>query len=781
MSFNHIQTFYIDPASAGSASEVLVTSIDLYFKSKPNETNNASGIASPGVIVQICDADGTSPDPAKYYPNSLVRQTYNNIFPLSDATVPTNFKFPVPVSLKTGKYYGIMIQFEDPDFQLWFSKQGDALVGTNTPAQGSIGSFLGSLFDSTNAGTFQAKNDTDLKFVVNVAKYTANTTTLTFVPDAYEFITITDRSSNTFQTGELVFQDAGNTSANVTFYNSGNVNINASSNTIIGTGTSFSSFFSSNSFVVLTDGTASNTIIRKVLFVSNNTNMTLEERPSFSNSAGKFRVSPVAMLFDANYATNKLILAKSTANSTVRFSNNGIREAVISAGGSLYSNSDSITVSGGGSSLNATANITTNSTGGIISLNITNTGLGFTGAPTVTITTSTGSGATVTVNTSHIGLRLKGGISKSSANLYSVDVRDVSQIVPRITLALPNYASVNVTHNFAANDSGTWKVLSVNSKDTKLSEVNNIDSYAGYILSRSIEVTNTSFMFDSLYSGVVNAVISVSKSNTNLFESPVLTQKGFDIFTFENSINNSQTGEVTNYGNATSKHITTKVAFANSRFAEDIRVYITAYKPANTDIGVYARLHNSADPDAFDDKYWTKLQLKDGIGLLSSKSDPNSFIELGYGLPLYPESNNTLTGVVSTTADSNTVTGVGTSFNTEVAVDDLIKIYSPIQPQNYQIAVVGAVTNSTQIILQDTIVNNSVTENIVGNGFAVDNLKYKYTAFNNILNDNVARYFNSSMVEYDKFDSMQIKIVLLADSKNLVPKIEDLRVIGVSA
>lgn len=779
MAFNHIQTFYIDPASAGNATEVMVTSIDLYFKRKPNETNNSSGIVAPGVVIQICDATQEAPTPNKYYAASTVRQTFQNIFPLADATIPTNFRFPTPLSLKTGYFYGLMIQFEDPGFEIWIAKQGDALVGTNTAAQGPAGAFAGSLFDSTNAGTFKAKNDTDLKFRVNVARYTANTTTLTFVPDAYEFISITDRSANAFQSGELVFQDAG--SANVTFYKSGTLTVNATSNTINGNGTTFTSTVGANSYVVLTDGTSGNTDVRRVLYVANNTQMVLEERPSFSNTVGRYKVPPVGRLFDANYADNEIILNKSTANTTVRFSNNGIGNAAITAGGTGYSNADVVTFSGGGSSVNAVANLTTNSTGGIIALNLTNTGLGFTTDATVGITTSGGSGATIVANTTHIGLRLVGAISKSTANLFAVGTKDISQIVPRFAISLPAYASMNVTHNFSANDSGTWKVQAINVSNTKLGEVNDVSNYRGYLLSRSIEVTNTSFLYNSSYSGVVNAAISVSKPNTALFESPILAAKGLDIFMFRNVINNSANNENTNYGNALSKHITTKVAFANNRFAEDIRVTLTAYKPANTDVLVYARLHNSSDPDAFDDKQWTQLQLKDGIGLLSSKTDSNNFIELGYGLPLYPPSSNTLAGVVSTVADSNTITGVGTAFNTDLVVDDLVKIYSPIQPQNYQIAVVSAVTNATSINIQSPVVNNSVTENIVGNGFSIDKLDLKFTAFNNILNDNVARYYNSSMVEYDSFDSMQVKVVLLAANSNLVPRLEDLRAIGVSA
>ena len=47
---------------------------------------------------------------------------------------------------------------------------------------------------------------------------------------------------------------------------------------------------------------------------------------------------------------------------------------------------------------------------------------------------------------------------------------------------------------------------------------------------------------------------------------------------------------------------------ANNKFAEDLLVFLTAYRPANTDIKVFARIHNSDDPEAFDDKDWTMLE-----------------------------------------------------------------------------------------------------------------------------------------------------------------------------
>ena len=106
----------------------------------------------------------------------------------------------------------------------------------------------------------------------------------------------------------------------------------------------------------------------------------------------------------------------------------------------------------------------------------------------------------------------------------------------------------------------------------------------------------------------------------------------------------------------------------------------------------------------------------------------------------------------------------------------MIKIYNPLLPQNYIVAVVAAANTST-ITLGRAIANN----NVVGSGFKVDRLKYYNVAFNNNTNDNVARYYSSSLVEYDKFDSMQIKIVMLADTTYKVPKVDQIQVIGVSA
>ena len=239
-----------------------------------------------------------------------------------------------------------------------------------------------------------------------------------------------------------------------------------------------------------------------------------------------------------------------------------------------------------------------------------------------------------------------------------------------------------------------------------------------------------------------------------------------------NGITNYDT-EIDKNGLAKSKHISRKINFAEGRLAEDIRVFLTGYRPAGTEIKVYAKVHNPADKDTFDDKGWTPLELKDSIDKFSS-DDPRDYYEYEYGAMQVPETNIGLTGTFLTVFNSDTVT---TSVNQTgiVAIGDLINIFDPLIKDNYDVFIVKNVTSNT-IVLNKPVRNL----NISGNMF-VDKLKYKNTAWNNLSNDNIIRYINSDMIEFDTFSSMQIKVVLLSNNSNVVPKVDQLQVIGVSA
>jgi hypothetical protein len=282
----------------------------------------------------------------------------------------------------------------------------------------------------------------------------------------------------------------------------------------------------------------------------------------------------------------------------------------------------------------------------------------------------------------------------------------------------------------------------------------------------------------------INARLELNTTATNFYTSPSIESGQIDLYSMKNTISNnyivtsngvSLDSEVGGNGAALARHIANKVVFAKDRFAEDIRMFMTAYRPLNTDIKVYVKVHNSQDPEPFDDKAWTPLEYVTDPNKYSSSEDQNDFIEYELGLPAASDAVD-ISGVFETEYANTVVVASGVNPSSFIANNDVIKIYNSLLPENYTIAVAKEV-RSASIILGSAITSNSV----VGSGLSVAKVKYPNIAFNNPLNSNIARYYNDALVEIDNFDSMQVKIVFLSDSTYVIPKIDQIQVIGVSA
>jgi hypothetical protein len=63
----------------------------------------------------------------------------------------------------------------------------------------------------------------------------------------------------------------------------------------------------------------------------------------------------------------------------------------------------------------------------------------------------------------------------------------------------------------------------------------------------------------------------------------------------------------------------------------------------------------------------------------------------------------------------------------------------------------------------------------------IDKIANPYVGFLNPQNNNIVRYYNKNVVQYDSYDSVQVKFVLLSTSDTIVPRIHNIRVVGVSA
>jgi hypothetical protein len=113
-------------------------------------------------------------------------------------------------------------------------------------------------------------------------------------------------------------------------------------------------------------------------------------------------------------------------------------------------------------------------------------------------------------------------------------------------------------------------------------------------------------------------------------------------------------------------------------------------------------------------------------------------------------------------------------------VNDPVKIYPPLFPQNYIISSVASLNSATSLTL-NTPISSSDVASTGSSGLVIDKLAYKHQAFSNIRNNNTVRYYNNSMTIIDKYDTFALKIVLLSDSQYIIPKVKNIRALGVSA
>jgi hypothetical protein len=650
-------------------------------------------------------------------------------------------------------------------------------------------------------------------------------------------------------------------------------------------------------YIIVKSG--NNTNVRKVLDVVSNTEIIVDEPFTFTNAAARFFKAPVGKIkalertFLDGRGSYLLTLYDSNANSSVRFVNNTITSVTVISSGEGYSNSDYLVISGFESGNGvvggypATANLVTDPNGNVVSVLISNNGAGFVYLNEVTtevlnssglpVLTPVANGLNISVSS---GARLE---TEYNPNNYFEDCKiiniDSMRGKPEITLNNPLGTNYQIRHKHlffkapALNSTGwSYHILENPNVSQKYIKIFKNHALADYSNSFVIPSRSNQFLATYVSNGSVanTDVIGLNGSNASIVTFDTSSNNDYtatyvdpDVCRIHFSsyvINNDYTDEHTNFGNAFSKHISTKVNFAEDRFAEDLVVYITAYRPFGTDLKVYAKIHNSNDPEAFDDKDWTLLEEFEGSGVFSSKDDTTDYIELGYNFSSFPNTDFTLSGTSTVRQGNDLIVGANTLFDTELANNDLIKVYNPLFPNNYFIAVVNNTVNSSALfikrsvgelsanglgtvdvtagnttitgtstnfltnfangeyiaifansdvyevrqinrVISDTSMNvvtsftfSNTTSNyakvdasnilnftVAGSGLRVDRLKYPHQAFNNRANDNVVRYYSSSMVEYDTYNTFQLKVVMLSNNAYLVPKIDDIRGIGVSA
>ena len=660
------QTFMINAVNFGNEPSGFLTSLDLFFSSKD---------ANMGVVVELREVVNGSPG-AKVLPFSKVHLKSSQINVSTDGSAATTINFKAPVAIKTNTEYCFVIlpDGNSPEYKVFTAKAGQKDLNTNISVNQDWGS--GTMFLSTNNRTWTEYLDEDAKFILRQAVFKDNLSTVDLVNEDYEFFVANNGLINgTFQQGEEVFKQAANAA--------GTVAINAGNNIIEGTGTNFTSpALAAGDKIVLSNSTAGVFDVVEINSVSNTTHLTLRGAPKFSDSAGKYKFTPVGEFVSLDGPTSTLLIEGSTStNSTFLFEDQDV-------------------IIGCDSNANTTID-----------------------AP---------------VNT------------------------NISYHEPRF-------------YNFSVADTAIRTELGSNTTNTTLIKTNdrNYPSSSGQTLtlkSKSNEISGTTITKSLVARHVL--------SNKGQFAAPVVDLQSQSLLVYENIINNVTTNEhLSEQGSASSKYVSRVVTLADGLDAEDIKVFVNAYKPANTDIKVYAKILNETDSLSVADTNWSQLQATQNKDRFSSEKERKDIVE--YGFEFADTLETTSTSLVANLNTDNATLHLTANGSGSFSANDLIKLTNTDGDTDYQISKVITVTDGgspTITIADNSFVNSNsiavskVNTDQINRAFRDPNAP---TAFQ-------ATYYNTNNEKFVGYKRLAIKIVMTSESTAKAPVLQDYRAIAVS-
>jgi hypothetical protein len=737
------QTFKVQ--STGDQTDgVFITGLDVYFKAKD---------ATQGVTIEIRETNNGVPA-SVIVPFSRVYKTSSQVSISNNASVATTFNFETPVYLRAGNDYAIVLypDANTPEYRVFTARVGyKDLTNANLTVNQNWG--LGTLFYSTSGSVWTPVQDEDLKFTIRRAKFEATSGTAVLNNSDYEFLTITN-ASGAVRGGEAIAQLHPNnylntvltsatdnniisTSTNMTSslaagddvliiygtsptVSSGNVTISSTTVTnAAGQSTSFTTDYSNGSFIKL--GSSSNGEIRQIVSVTNNTLMTIDA-PIVGNttSTQQFRISPlfqVAKVLSANSST--ITLNKAAAANTTSTVQATIQKAVAGTV-DTYDYGNNIIYINNSSSANDTFKF-------------------FASNSTYRAT-------------------IIGDTTQAKAEVSSIDNVSVNFFKPFFSTIVTPGTSLSLTSTFTLQNTGTT--------DTKLYELGMLNKLSfndnAVIKSRSNEIVGSVV--------TKSFAVSMSFSSSSTDTSPVLDVNPVSVITTRNLINNDTTNETTRYGNAVSKYISKRLSLTEGMDAEDVKVFLTAYKPTGTNVDVYAKVLNFSDGELFEDKDWTLLDLSTSPYVYSDSLNDQDYREYEYTFPATPPSLQL--GGVGQTYSNTTITGSSTAFDTYLAAGDFIKVVKSNTLTDYDVLRVASANSST--------ITTTTDVSFTSTGCTIEKVTQPKAAFKYCRNNNIVRYHGITGAAYDTYKYMAIKIVLRSPYNYLVPTVNDVRALAVS-
>ena len=201
----------------------------------------------------------------------------------------------------------------------------------------------------------------------------------------------------------------------------------------------------------------------------------------------------------------------------------------------------------------------------------------------------------------------------------------------------------------------------------------------------------------------------------------------------------------------------TKVVTLNDGFeASDLVTYLKINRPPGTSVKVYCKLLNENDTDAFDDKFYTPMNL---VGTETFTLNQNEYKEEKFVVPSTVKTGGSelLAGTVAISNTSTTVTGTSTRFIEDLKIGDTIAVGTARTER-----VVATIANNTSLTVESAFSTVASGQDVF-----------------RVLNNTVA-YTTPDGRTFQGYKYFAIKIVFLSSNPSYAPKVKDLRGIALA-
>ena len=765
--------------TGGSETGIYATSLDLFFKKKPDANTVGPGAPIPGITVYLCEMLNGYPNGNAILPFSTTHLEASQVNVSENSSVATTFTFESPVFMNNNKEYAFIVRPDsnNQDYYVWSANLGDKDVFTGT--QVSSQPVTGTAFYGATMTQWTALPTEYIKFNLRRAKFSNS------AGDAY----FTNADTDFMEIGDLSYNYSGG------FINPGD----------------------------------------KVYGVTASVNV-YANTTGFSNSADSLIVSSANSVFTAN---DKIYYSVPAGNTAISGLTGNTFYYVKTANATAITLSSNV----GGSTINITDNRTDNPAEQhtIIPL-IANTSVSGTleyhdtVRNVIYVANSTGNFTTNTFIQVHRFFSVNAATSPGPNNVTLVAYATLDNIynptlnalVPGFAFITPSGTALGYTYRGSSNnytvdqfeqivDIGTETVF-VDQERIVASKTNEVNNNAG----DKTMTMHVQFATDSEYT---SPAIDIIKNNQQLITNNIDPLE----FNYE---------EFYTYGASKSKYISKIVTLAAGQDAQDMQVILSAHRPVGTDIKVYVKFMNGDDSESITQKTWTPML--NSTQSLYTSTNATDFREFVYKTPVIYSMIPT-DGTVTTSNSSNAVVGTDTSFTTDfqegwyvnmrfgtnggefsrqvtsIANDTHMTLSSPfvwdhtdeaiflvpppttawlgksssvelsgnVQVYTTNTAVVGTNTSFVAELLPNDIINiNGDLQKVVSiTNSTFLTVETAWSANNSNLkayrltNDGIT-YLNSNNNLFSSFKQFQVKVVLQSNDTSKVPLIDDLRALA---